>query len=172
MSVRSALSSAPVVGFSGSRSPSSVCVAAVRAVLPLVRGRVVVGCARGVDAVVRASVPAARLRVFRASAFGSGRGAPAARSVACVRAVAAAGGVWVSCPGRACPAGLVPSRSASACFSGRGSGSWASLALAAGLGVACLVFLPPGVAVPPGWGFRPLGGGWYWRAGARQLGLF
>jgi len=144
----------------------------LRSVLALVSGSVFVGCARGIDQAVQSSVPSSRLRVFRASVFGAGRGAFAARSVACVRAVAATGGLWLSFPSLACPSGLVPSRSASSCFSGFGSGSWASLALAAGLGLPCLVFLPSGVSVPSGWGFRSLGGGWFWLPGAGQLGLF
>lgn len=159
------LSCALAVGFSGSRSLS--CPVAVRAVRSAVAAvpagvPVSVGCARGVDALVRRLRPGAR--VFRARSFGSGRAAFARRSVACVRSVAVAGGVWVSFPGRACPAGLVPSACSSACFCGSGSGSWASAALAAGLGVPVLLWLPAGVSAPAGWGFVAGGGGWWLRA--------
>ncbi|MEP0546406.1 MAG: hypothetical protein ABJF88_05700 [Rhodothermales bacterium] len=175
--VRLLLASAPAVGFSGSRSASPVCLAACRAVLPLVGGAVHVGCAPGLDAAVRSACPSASVlsAVSFGGAGGFGRGAFAARSVALVRAVAAAGqgavppSVWVSFPGCACPAGLAPCPSPSRCFSGLGSGSWASLAFAAGLGLPCLVFVPPGVPAPAPWGFTPLGGGWLFRPAPPSL---
>lgn len=158
--MRNLLANELVLGFSGARRPSAPTVAAVRRALAHLSeaARVMVGCADGVDALVRAAIPAARLRVFSVAAggFGSGRGALAARSIACVRAVAVADGLWVSFPDVACPAGLRPSSSAAACFAGYGSGSWASLALAIGWQTRALVFLPPGVAAPPHWGFCPV----------------
>lgn len=135
-------------GFSGSRSvvPAAVSVACgfVRVGAP-----VFVGCASGVDAAVRLCFPAAS--VFSVAAFPS---LPfparlAARSSACVRACAAASGLWVSFPSAVCPAGLCPCASP---FRGSGSGSWASAALALFLGVPVLFFLPIGVSVPPSWG--------------------
>lgn len=157
------LSSASVVGFSGSRS-----FVAPLGLLPAVFGAVpssasvVVGCARGLDFAVRVAFPSAR--VFSVSSFGSGRGAFARRSVAVVGACSSASSsVWVSFPASPCPAGLVPSASASACFCGLGSGSWASLALAVGLGVPCFVWLAPSVLPPASWGFVSLGGGWFYR---------
>jgi hypothetical protein len=165
------LSSFGCVGFSGSRSPGAESVAAVRVALSRVApgAAVLVGCAAGVDAVVRAAVPPSRLQVF--SVGFAGRGAFAARSAACVRAVAAAGGCWVSFPSVPCPAGLLPATSSSRCFCGAGSGSWASLAFARGLGLPCLVFLPAGVAAPVGWGLVALGRGWWVAEGAAQLPL-
>ena len=145
---------------SGSRS--GACAPGFLPLLLGARARVSVGCARGVDQAVRSAVPSARVRVFHAVAFGSGRGAFALRSAALVRSVAGArSALFVCFPGRACPVGLVPSASARSCFCGLGSGSWASLALAVGLGVPALVWLPVGVAVPVGWGLRGLGGGWW-----------
>lgn len=168
------VSSASVVGFSGSRSPSSESVSAVRAAVGAVApsSSVFVGCARGVDAAVRSLVPSAR--VFSVADVGfSGRGAFAARSVACVDAVAAAGGVWVSFPASPCPVGLVPSSRSSRCFSGGGSGTWASLAYAVGLGVPCCVFLPSGVECPSGWPLGWSAGSWFvFVPPARQLSLF
>jgi hypothetical protein len=81
----------------------------------------------------------------------------AARAAACVRALAAAGPapVWVCWPGRAAPVGLAPARRWVSC----GSGSWAECALAAGLGVGVVLFLPPAVAPPAGWGFAPVASG-------------
>lgn len=155
--VASALSSASVLGFSGSRS---VVPPVLGSVLSLAAGSsapVFVGCARGVDAAVRSGLPASRVRVFRVS--GLGRGAFAARSAAFVSALASAGGVLFSFPSAGCPSGLVPA--ASRCFSGSGSGSWASLAFAVGLGVPAFVWLPAGVAPPAAWGFVSLGGGWW-----------
>ena len=150
-SLTSLLASAPVVGVSGSRAPSPVSASVCRwAVGQLAPGAsVVTGCAAGIDRVVRLARPSAS--VIEASAFGAGRGALAARSVAVVRAVAAGGpsALWLAFPSGPCPPGLVPSRQPSACFSGHGSGTWASLALAVGLGVPALVFLPSGVAAPP-----------------------
>ncbi|MEM1368612.1 MAG: hypothetical protein AAGG02_11460 [Cyanobacteria bacterium P01_H01_bin.15] len=155
-SVVSAALGARVVGFSGSRSlvPSvlSVCVSALRG------GSVFVGCARGVDSVVRSAFPAAR--VFRVL----GRRSPSAfalRSVRFVAALASAGGVLFSFPGRPCPVGLAPSASSPACFCGSGSGSWASLAFALGSGVPCFVWLPGSVSPPASFGLRSVGGGWW-----------
>ncbi len=171
------ISSASVVGFSGSRSvpcPESdrAIKSAVRAVPALVP--IHVGCAPGVDAVVRQLCP--RARVFSVKSVGfSGRGAFARRSIECVQSVAVPGGVWCSFPSSACPADLVPSAQSARCFSGSGSGTWASLAFAAGLGTACLLFLPPGVSAPSGWGFVAGGGGWFLRPAAVapvQLSLF
>ena len=152
------LSSAPIVGVSGSRAPSSasasVCRWAVRQLAP--SASVVTGCAAGIDGQARTLRPGAS--VIRAASFGSGPGALAARSTAVVWAVGSggAGALWLAFPSGPCPAGLVPSRRSSACFSGSGSGTWASLALAVGLGVPALVFLPLGVPAPPTWPLAPM----------------
>jgi hypothetical protein len=161
MSAAAVVAGFSCVGFSGSRRPCPASLAACGWLAGVVApGAVVVtGCAPGIDYAARLHFPAAK--VFRASSFGSGRGAFAARSVACVRAVAAAGGLWAAFPATPCPAALVPSAKSSKCFCGTGSGTWASLAFAVGLSLPCLVFLPPGVLPPVGWGLRPTGGGWF-----------
>lgn len=160
-SVCSLLGSASVVGFSGSRSvcpPAGLVASVAGCVSPV--ASVSVGCAPASDLAFRVAFPSAS--VFFASSFGSGRGSFARRSVACVGSVAGvAGGLWVSFPAVACPAGLLPSASSSACFCGSGSGSWGSLAFAVGSGVRSLVWLPVGVFPPAGWGFVPLGLGWW-----------
>lgn len=169
-----------LVGFSGSRSlPASAgrsVPALVSSVLASGRG-VAVGCAPGLDSLVRSACPSAE--VFRVA--GAGRGAFAARSVACVRAVAASGSGagWVSFPGALCPRGLVPSSTQSACFCGLGSGSWASAALAAGLGVPLVVFGLPVNSLPSSWGsWVPAAASGPWSSGFRlvpgqeQLSLF
>lgn len=160
-SVSSLLGSARSLGLCGSRSvvpPSPVWVGVVASVPP--SASVSCGCVGGLCALARSSFPSAS--VFFARSFGFGRGAFAARSVALVRSVAASPRpLWVSFPGRACPPGLLPSSVPGRCFAGFGSGSWASLALAVGLGVPALVWLPAGVVPPSGWFFRSLGGGWW-----------
>lgn len=140
-----------LVGFCGSRSLSA-CFAplvssCVSSVVSAGRGAAV-GCAAGADAFVRRACPSAV--VFSASRFGIGRGSFARRSAALVRAVAASGSgcglvAFVSSP---CPAGLFPAARASRCFAGFGSGSWASVAFAVGLGVPVVVFpcVPAGVS--------------------------
>jgi hypothetical protein len=165
-------------GFSGSRS--SVPFGAASRVVSLVpaSAAVFVGCAPGVDEFFRSSFPSAT--VLQASSFGCRPGAFAARSVAVVRAVAAADGLWVCFPSSPCPAGLLPSTSSSRAFCGAGSGSWASLAFALGSSVPCLVFLGS-LPCPRGWGLSPVPGwsGWFGcsvacgvRPPHRQLSLF
>ncbi len=118
----------------------------------------------GVDAFFRRAFPSAEVFAVSSGRWGSGRGAFAARSVACVRAVAAAGGLWVSFPASACPAGLRPSSSQSRCFSGLSAGTWSSLALALGSGVPCECFFSGWC---PGWlGLVPCSGlSWLGRGG-------
>lgn len=157
------LSSFRSFGFCGSRSlvpPAPVwasVVAAVPAAAP-----VSCGCVGGLCGLARASFPAAS--VFRASSFGSGRSSFARRSVALVRSVAASPSpVWVSFPAVPCPPGLAPSSAPGRCFSGAGSGSWASLCFAAGSGVPVLLFLPAPFVPPASFGFVSLGAGWFFR---------
>ncbi|WP_373527374.1 hypothetical protein [Nostoc sp.] len=150
-------------GFSGSRkwgqSPAPLSSAAA-AVPP--GSRVLVGCAAGVDAFFRLAFPTAEVFSVASGQWGRGRGAFAARSVACVRAVVNGGGLWVSFPSSPCPVGLVPAVSQSRCFSGSGSGSWASLAFALGCSLPCVVFLGS-LPVPVAWGLSPVPGlpGWF-----------
>lgn len=141
------------VGFTGSRSlPQSFAslVASVVGAVIAGGGGVAVGCAAGADSFVRSACPSAH--VFRASSFGAGRGSFAQRSAAVVGASAAVVGFAA---GR-CPVGLVPSSSSAACFGGFGSGTWATLALAAGQGLPVAVFLCGSAAALPVWP----GGAW------------
>ena len=149
------------VGFCGSRHLVRVpsVVSAVFSSVPA-GASVSVGCARGLDSLVRSAFPSAV--VFRASSFGVGRSSFVRRSVAFVSCLASSPApVLVCVPACACPVGLVPSPSSSACFCGLGSGSWASAALAVGLGVPVLVWLPSGVLPPVGWGFVSVSSGWF-----------
>ena len=151
----------PCIGFSGSRKPSPASLSAFHWLAGQVPSiaLVVVGCAPGIDQAARLAFPSAQ--VFHASSFGSGRGSFAARSIACVRSVVASGGLWASFPAAPCPGGLLPSAKSSKCFYGSGSGTWASLAFAAGSGLPCLVYLPSGLSAPGGWGLQLLAQGWF-----------
>jgi hypothetical protein len=60
-SISSLLAIAPAVGFSGSRAPSRSSVAAARAAVAAVAAPIMVGDAPGIDAVVRAARPDARM---------------------------------------------------------------------------------------------------------------
>ena len=175
MCALSFLSGFSAVGFSGSRELLPCSVAALRFVSRFVSpgASVFVGCARGADGLARSLFPSAVVFSVASGSWGRSRGSFAARSVACVRAVASASGCWVSFPCSPCPAGLLPSCSSSRCFRGFGSGSWSSLAFAVGCDVPCLAFLPPGVSVPAGWPLVAVGGGWFsFRPSACQLSLF
>lgn len=168
-----------MVGFCGSRSLPARFAGQVAAVVSAVAegGPVAVGCAAGADALVRAACPSAA--VFRASAFGSGRGAFAARSAALVRAVVASPSpLLVGFVASASPAGVVPS---SSWRSGRPpSGSWSSLALGIGLGCAVsLVWCASGPARLPVWAGGAWAAGslgqvacWSWVPAALQPSLF
>lgn len=159
-SVSVAVESVPAVGFCGSRcgfvAGAELAFASLCAVLPIGLP-VLVGDARGVDSAVRSLFPAAG--VFRVS--GSGRSAFAARSVRFVQVLAVRRGLLVAFPGAACPLGVVPSPVSRECFCGLGSGSWASLAFALGLGCPVLVWVPESSWVPRSFGLEPLGGGWF-----------
>jgi hypothetical protein len=165
-----------LIGFCGSRSLSVSWLPLVRRAVggALASGRGVgVGCAAGADRLVRLAA-GGRARVWSVSSgrWGSGRGAFAARSCALVRACAGSGpgAGFVGFVSSPCPAGLLPSPVPARCFSGLGSGSWASLALAAGLGLPVVVFWcgpgAPGAVLPLSWGVwspvssGPFAGGW------------
>ena len=143
-----------LVAFSGSRRLSSAQAAVVHSVAPVfvpAGASVLVGCAGGVDAVVRSLWPQARLFSLASGAFGSGPGAFVRRSVSVVGALGS--GQLVAFPVGPCPSGVVP---ASAWRSGRpSSGTWSTAALAAGRG-ASLVVVPLSGAALPAWP----GGSW------------
>ena len=167
-----------VVAFSGARRLNSSQTARVAELAPALTpagATVLVGCAPGVDAVVRARFPAAQVFAVASGRYGDGPPAYARRSAAMVRTLAAAGSgaLLVAFPTRPCPPGVAP---ASSWRSGRpASGTWSTAALAAGLGCALLV--APLVSLPlPAWA----DGAWIvedavWRwapAPSPQLSLF
>jgi hypothetical protein len=157
-----------MVGFTGSRNLAQSYFPLVSRVVAGFAGQpLAVGCAAGADQAVRLAAPG--VQVFQASAFGAGRHAFVKRSVALVQAVAGSSSpLIVGFVGGSCPAGLVPSPQVSRCFNGSGSGTWATLALATGLGVPVAVFwCGSGVSqLPAAWGqwgsaSGHLAGGWH-----------
>jgi hypothetical protein len=152
-----------IVGISGSRQPSPRSVVACRLVTWAVspRARVFVGCARGIDSIPRTLIPGSGLNIFSAHHYGKGRSSFAARSCAMIRSLVANKGLLCSFPDTTCPKGLEPSWASAHAFSGRGSGSWASLSFAIGLELPCLIYLPEQISPPPSWELIPVGGGWF-----------
>ncbi|PHR45051.1 MAG: hypothetical protein COA32_13705 [Fluviicola sp.] len=147
VSFTSFVGSFPCVAFSGSRVGGSSASVSCRAFLPFLggfRGSVAVGCASGVDSLVRSAFPSAS--VFSVSSFLVGgrvsRASFARRSSALVSWCASRSGLLVAFPLGACPSGVRVSSS----FRGCGSGSWGSVALALGLGCSVLVVSPAGVS--------------------------
>lgn len=164
------LAGAPTVAFSGGRQfprgVSSQLPAAIADCVPE-SSRVLVGCARGVDEAFRDLFPHAT--IFYASDFGVGRSSFARRSVAVVDQLGR-GDLFVSLPDKECPI-LMPSSSSSHCFSGSGSGSWATLAYAIGRDIPAAVYLGA-LSCPVGWSLKNVGGGWFlFRPGFSQLSL-
>ena len=146
VSLSSFVCSFPSVAFSGSRVLGSSASVSCRAFLPVLggfSGSVSVGCASGVDSLVRGSFPSAS--VFSVSSFLVGgrvaRASFALRSSALVHSCASSGGLLVAFPLGACPSAV----RGSSTFGGCGSGSWGSVALAVGLGCSVLVVAPVGV---------------------------
>lgn len=155
-------SDATIVGFSGSRSPSPESVRVCGWASAHCATAAAVGDARGIDAVARQKLPQAE--VFRVE--NHNRSGFALRSIRCIERVSARAGLWCFFPAAACPAGLVPTSKSRLAFSGRGSGTWASAAYAAGVGCSLLCWVPAGVDVPHNWGLSALGRGWFLRSGS------
>jgi len=166
-----------LVGFTGSRSLAPQWAGPVAQVVAAVQAAghgVAVGCAGGADLFVRQACPSARVFSVVSGQWGKSRGAFAARSQSMVRSVVGSGSGaalvgFVSAP---CPAGVFPARQ----FSGKGSGSWGTLAYAAGQGLPVTVFwCASGSAQLPAWGaWLPvqLGGVSGWQLAPAQSGLF
>ncbi len=164
------LAAAPVVGFSGSRSPAPGAESAIAEIASFVPSSsvVAVGCARGVDQIARELFALARVFSVASGDYGKGKSAFARRSMACVEACQ--GGLWLSFPASSCPPGLMPGKKA---FNGYGSGSWSSLGYAIGLDIRSVLWLPSSISPPAGWGLSPCGGSWWLSSPAPvQLSLF
>jgi len=142
----------PVIGFSGSRNKvSKIAARYIHTLAGSFLGSVLVGCAAGVDLTVRLAFPTAL--VFQSASYQPHH--LVKRSTKLVQSLKSSGGILVAFPSVGCPSGVLPSK----VFSGKGSGTWGTIALAVGLGVPVLVYAPmapvlPGllqVAGSPGW---------------------
>ncbi|NRB54252.1 MAG: hypothetical protein HRU41_41780 [Saprospiraceae bacterium] len=175
-SISTFIGSYPIVGFSGSRAPSHQLSTACSQVLSTMpSSQVAVGCASGIDQLVRQAFPQAR--VFTASC--QHQGALAARSAQLVRFVAASGGCLLVFPSGPCPSAVRVSSS----FQGHSSGSWGTCAMALGLGLPVLVCALVPVASWQAWA-GPLAACfqlvstpdpelcWFLASGSTQLSLF
>jgi hypothetical protein len=167
---------AQTVGFTGSRKGFQIKHLVKVVSLSVIQAghSVVVGCASGVDAVVRQFCPQAR--VFSVAAPGAG--SPVSFAAALARrsqAMVSACSVLVGFASVACPSGVCPANH----FSGGGSGTWASIAYAISQGLQVFVFPAAGVSLPAWSGGQwlpaaPSGlwsGAFTWQPSATQLSL-
>lgn len=118
---------------------------------------IIVGNRSGVDRQVRQVFKNAR--IFQASDFGEGRQSFARRSIAMVRSLETKGGMLLSFPTKKPPEGLQPSSNGSKCFGGFGSGTWATTALAVGLGLEVACFYQSSSNI---WNGQKIGDWLYW----------
>ena len=135
--ISSLICSFPVIGFSGSRNPYSQASNAISKILPKLAGYsgvVGVGCAKGVDQLVRSYFPQAK--VFKVQPPINPK-AFALRSTRLVSWVVASSGLLIAFPSTSCPSCVTPA----IVFHGHGSGTWGSVALAIGKGASVLVFI-------------------------------
>lgn len=124
--------------FSGSRSPGSQAFYSCSQLLPVIQsfsGAVGVGCASGIDQLIRSVFPSAT--VFSVQQPIS-RASFAKRSQRLLLWGFARSGLLIAFPSGPASPHLCPSRS----FKGYGSGSWGSVAFAIGWGLPVLLVLP------------------------------
>lgn len=165
-----------MIGFTGSRKGFEDIQLVKTVALSVFKAghSVSVGCARGVDALIRKFIPAAQ--VFRVASPAAGSVSSAAqalarRSMSMVNSCS----VLVGFASVACPVGVSPSHS----FSGGGSGTWASIAYAISKGLRVFIFVASDISLPA-WS----GGSWVqacpsglwsqayiWQPSANQLSL-
>lgn len=183
-SVQSLIAAAPAVVVCGSRQPSTAGLfLASQVLLSVPPVPSACGCCAGIPLLWRSRFPGAgsvpqpagRTRVFHcgscsvfvAGRFPTRRSALVARSCQLVAWAAQRGALWLSFPSVVCPPAL---SSASSCWVSTGSGSWSSLALAAGAGLSCLVFPVAGWSPWPG--FVQISKFCFFRAGLSQCSIF
>jgi len=104
---------------------------------------VLVGCASGVDEIIRSSVPSAR--IFSVASPSAGSVSTPAQSLARrSMSMVSACSVLIGFASVNCPVDVSP-----IChFSGGGSGTWATLAYAVSKGLQVFVFMADGVSLP------------------------
>lgn len=163
-----------LIGFTGHRSLPQSYSAKIKVMVQWASSRgsaVGVGCAAGADLYVRQACTQAI--VYRAQSRQPRH--LVKRSCQLAQAVSAAGfaGYMLGFPHAPCPVALVPSPLPSRCFCGLGSGSWATLAYASGLGARVWVYGSP---VPSHWPgkWSPFMGGQLYTPPPvpQQMGLF
>ena len=133
----SLISGFPCIGFSGSRHSTGPVYNNSLQFLPLLsnyKGSIGVGCAKGIDGLVRNQFPFAT--VFKVQPP-INRRAFAVRSTRLVHWLASSNSLLVAFPSTVCPSAIVPSTS----FKGYGSGTWGTIALSIGMGLSVLVFI-------------------------------
>lgn len=127
------------VCITGQRDPSSDLAEMARQIIVSISdlAEITVGDSRGIDSLAR---DRAR-QIFYAASYGTGRQAFARRSIAMIRYVFSleSHAVFAFTHDR-CPHAVFPSTSQSRCFCGGGSGTWATAAYAAGLGIPVYIF--------------------------------
>lgn len=147
------IKSAPAVAFSGSRKPGGAIPPQEISLAVDAATSILVGDASGLDAVVRMLADGKPVSIFEVTL--EGKGAFAERSKRMVRAIADRHGILLAYPCRSCPEGL---ELCSNPFTGKGSGTWATAAMAIHLGIPTFVWL--GKIKPPDWVLADLGDGW------------
>ena len=134
------------VGFTGSRlgfDDPNLVGSVVQSVVSAGHS-VSVGCARGVDSLVRRFAP--RAKVFKIASPGAGNGLSIAASLAQrSQFMVSSCSVLVGFASIPCPRKVSPSSH----FCGGGSGTWASIAYAVAQGLQVFVFTSPGFSLPP-----------------------
>lgn len=147
------------IAFSGSRDgcPESLIQSIATKIPPSTQ--ILVGCARGVDAQVRAIYPDAL--IYRATDYEAETWPAklAMRSAAMVADIRGDGSCLIAIPMKPCPPKVKP---CTIWQPSSGSGTWGTIALAAGLGVPTVFHLPLGMAAPD-WDDRvtQVMGGWF-----------
>lgn len=157
------------LAFSGYRSLDTIDRDMLQAVIAAVHPRagVAVGDSSGVDYEIKQAFPGSRF--FQRTA--NTPAAYAARSIRLARFVAAQNYQLIAFPGAACPPRVWPTVHPSHAFNGSGSGTWATVALAVGLGAHVWVCLPDGADSPP-WHsvtIEPMGAQWLFIEGKNPL---
>ncbi len=175
-----------MLGFSGCRNLSGAPLTILKFILAAASGSgkwssFGVGCcATGLDSAVRNS-PVFQAHVHQVFAAQSQQPRHlVARSAAMAKAVAGSkSGGLIAFPGKPCPLTVSPSKTASVCFCGAGSGTWATAALVVGCGGSLWVAGLPASDLPAWWGTWSRSprfpGCWQLTPApgpARQLGLF
>lgn len=134
------------IGFTGSRRgfPSPFLVSAVARSVFHAGHSVAVGCADGVDALVRKACPSAHVFSVASPFAGSGGSSLAVALARRSQSMVQSCSVLVGFASVPCPAVVNPDSH----FCGGGSGTWASLAYAVSQGLQIFVFCGEGVSLP------------------------